>query len=232
MAKTSTAEPAARAERTEDGVGKALHSIERALWDIGAGQKELRRSVIAHRAHRPIRASDLLALHGANFVEACYVHLFARLPDPAGLKLHDDLLRRGQSRERMLLALHESPEARAMGARIAGIRRLSWRLKARRFLAILLGEPIVDEGDDRPRLADFLGLDPEPLVQAVYTRMLKRKPDPRGLEDYTRRLEQGAPKSRVIGDLIYSREGRLKKARLGGLWWRYVLAGLFPGPRQ
>ena len=226
-AKRGTAGHAARTEEAEDAVNEALRSIDRRLLELGALQDEVRRTIIAHGPGRSVHASDLLGLSAPNFVEACYVHLFGRLPDPAGRKLHLSLLSKGESRERLLLALHRSPEARALGVRMTGIRRL----KAKVVLDRILGAPAAELEGIEPSLAHFLRLDGERLVRALYKMMLRRDPDQLGLEDYVERLKRGAPKSEIIGDIVYSPEGRLKKARLSGLWWRYVFAKLSPGRR-
>ena len=209
-------------------VEDTLRSIDRELRELTTINNEIRRAIIAHARNRPIRVSDLLGLAAPNFVDACYVHLFARLPDPVGRQIHETLLRKGETRERLLLALHRSPEARASGARVIGIRRLQAKL----FVDRLLGAPDFQANGIEPSLTDFLRLDGERLVEALYKKILRRDPDPLGLADYVGRLERGAPKSEIIGDIVYSPEGRLKKVRLSGLWWRYGFAKLSPRPRR
>jgi SAM-dependent methyltransferase len=64
------------------------------------------------------------------------------------------------------------------------------------------------------------------FVDRAYRAILKRPPDPAGLERQMALLGSGASKIEVIGDLRYSAEGRACATPIAGLLPRYLLAKL------
>ena len=55
------------------------------------------------------------------------------------------------------------------------------------------------------------------FVQCAYLTLLKRNPDPAGIEYYLGRLRAGVPKAAILGQLQRSREARAVRAQVAGL---------------
>lgn len=215
-----------------DGPGAAdldhrLCAIERRLEELSEGQSELRRTMISQERRRRVSVSNILAFYGRDFIDACYVHLLGRLPDAVAIVALEAQLKKGASRQSILIDVYRSGEARSLGVRVKGIKFLLLRERmsmrsgtsgdySRRERTLL---PI--EGLFRSGSADFL--------VHCYREILGRQPDRQGLAHYSERLAQGMARTRIIGDLAYSEEGKRRRVTVPGLWWRYPLAGIFPG---
>jgi hypothetical protein len=61
------------------------------------------------------------ALHGREFVEACYASVLGRAPDAQGMDHYLDLLARGEDKAFILGGIAYSGEGRRRGARVAGL---------------------------------------------------------------------------------------------------------------
>jgi SAM-dependent methyltransferase len=75
-------------------------------------------------------------------------------------------------------------------------------------------------------IADLARFGGTAFVDHAYRAILKRPPDPAGLERQMALLGSGASKIEVIGDLRYSAEGRVCATPIAGLLPRYLLAKL------
>ena len=64
----------------------------------------------------------LLRIQGAQFVEAAYLALLRRPPDPEGFSYYLERLRSGARKLQILRELGVSSEARAVGAELPGLR--------------------------------------------------------------------------------------------------------------
>lgn len=65
-------------------------------------------------------------------------------------------------------------------------------------------------------VADLLALDDASFVQAAYTALLGRQPDPVGRKHYMDALLAGEPRLQVLHDLRNSEEGRAREPQLAG----------------
>ena len=204
-----------------------LCAIERRLEELSEGQSELRRTMIGQERRGAVSASNILAYYGRDFIDACYVHLLGRLPDEAAVWAREAQLKKGASRQSILIDVYRSREARSLGVRVKGIKFLLLRERmsprsgtsggySRRERTLLPIERLLRSGS-----ADFL--------VHCYREILGRQPDRQGLAHYSERLAHCMARTRVIGDLVYSEEGKRRRVTVPGLWWRYPLAGIFSG---
>jgi GT2 family glycosyltransferase/glycosyltransferase involved in cell wall biosynthesis len=69
----------------------------------------------------------------------------------------------------------------------------------------------------KSQLRALLGRDGREFVHAAYGLLFQRAPDSGGLEYYTARLRGGSPKLELLGELLYSDEGRRVNCRIPGL---------------
>jgi Domain of unknown function (DUF4214) len=208
------------ANATSADVHDHLRSIEHRLELLSRGQLELQRTLILQGRARAVSTSDLLFHYGRDFLKACYVHLLGRLPDPAGIATYEGKLRSGASRRSILLTIYDSDEARSRGVHIRriGFLRLCEALSRLSQGALSGGEKKI------LHLGHLLRSDSSDFVVTCYREILGRQPDLYGLDHYSRKVTQGTAKCRVIGDLVYSAEGKQRRVRVPGLWWRYALA--------
>jgi hypothetical protein len=94
-----------------------------------AGLDELVASAQAIAAAGPLTvkaasASELLTLHGREFVQSAYLTLFDRPADPEGLVRYLEVLRSGFSRSFVLAAFADSPEGKERAAKVTGLTNL------------------------------------------------------------------------------------------------------------
>lgn len=66
-------------------------------------------------------------------------------------------------------------------------------------------------------LEEFMQMHDTSFVEAAYFAILRREPDALGRKHYVRRIREGSSKIRVLSDLIRSKEGRAKGAKISGL---------------
>lgn len=66
--------------------------------------------------HEPLTLEGLLALHDHDFVDAAYLHLLGRAPEPEGKAAFLEALRRGTRKQSLLLVIAESAEAQHVAA--------------------------------------------------------------------------------------------------------------------
>jgi len=227
LRKREHGESDARSEIIAAGRDDRLRGIEHRLELLGRGQLELQRTLILQSRARALSTADLLSDYGRDFLNACYVHLLGRLPDPAAVAMYEAKLRSGVSRRSILLEIHKSAEAKSRGVHVRGIQLLRLREALSRLsqLAFSGGQKKV------LKLNLLLRSDSSDFVVRCYREILGRQPDLHGLDHYSKKVEQGTAKSRIIGDLAYSREGRQRGVKIPGLWWRYALAStLRPEP--
>lgn len=79
----------------------------------------------------PAHVDDLLRLHDEAFVDAAYRALLGRPPEAEGKAAYLTQLRQGVAKERLLLAMAASDEARQAGGKLPGLDSLSQRLDGR-----------------------------------------------------------------------------------------------------
>jgi hypothetical protein len=201
-----------------------LCEIERRLDLLSRGQTELQRTLILQDRAQAVSASNLMSHYGGDFLKVCYVHLLGRFPDPAGTATYQAKLRGGVSRRSILLQIYKSDEARSRGVRVRGILFLRVRDALSR-----LGRGGFSGSEKKVLLLNhLLRSDSSDFVVRCYREVLGRQPDLYGLDHYSTKVAKGTAKSRIIGDLAYSPEGKQRRVRVPGLWWRYMLAGALP----
>ena len=89
----------------------------------------------------------------------------------------------------------------------------------------------VDTGQNKYSINDFLRYYGNDFVENCYRGILKRDPDKGGLHHYLDHLRQGKlTRIEVIGRLRYSKEGKRKGVRVGGLFFPFLLHSSFPIP--
>jgi O-antigen chain-terminating methyltransferase len=126
--------------------------------------------------------------------------------------------------DRILAAVRDEAKRRGAGRR-PGVAAADEHSAASGFARrpALLGEP--------RHLRDFLALSSEHMLDVAYRRLLKRPPDPTGLDNYRRALRTGRrTKVEVLGLLRFSAEGRRQQARIPGLVPGFLLALVYRVP--
>jgi len=215
-------------KRSRSPLNERLQEIEHSLNDLRALQIDLRRVLVSQERRRPLRVAHLMSYYGSDFIEACYINLLGRVPDQQGKEHFLAQMRGGRPRRSILIDLYRSAEARRLGVKIGGISLLISRSHVHDLLKAIAGKPSIEPG--RKIFVDareLLSLDSTELVIECYRRLLGREPDSVGLKHYLTRLDRGAAKSRIVGDLGYSLEARRRRVQVNGLRWRYFLSGAF-----
>ena len=69
---------------------------------------------------------------------------------------------------------------------------------------------------------DFTHLQREIFVRAAFMGLLRREPDPSGLDHFVARLDGGDSKILILGLIRYSAEGRRNAIPVRGLFWRFA----------
>lgn len=78
---------------------------------------------------------------------------------------------------------------------------------------------------------DFLKYHDLHFVMNAYRGILRRRPDSEGLRHFLESLRSGhMSKAEVLGRLRYSPEGRVKKVKIKGLFWNFVVQSSFRIP--
>ncbi len=84
---------------------------------------------------------------------------------------------------------------------------------------------------DHYHINDFLKLRDRNFVMAAYRGILRRGPDSGGLDYFTENLRSGKmTKAEILGRLRYASEGRVKKTRVKGLFWNFLVQSSFGIP--
>lgn len=78
--------------------------------------------------------------------------------------------------------------------------------------------------------AELCALQDVEFVRNAYRVLLRREPEPNGLNLYVGMLRDGAAKARILGDIRYSPEGRRAGVRIPGLGRSYVIQRVFSIP--
>jgi len=225
--KSGASANAAIQDVTADLYGR-LSTIESQLQGLSSGQLELQKWLISQARISPISVSNLLSYYGKEFLFACYVHLLGRFPDPEGVRAYETQVRYGATRQSILIQIFRSDEARSRGVHVTGIHFLSLRDAISRFSrGIPLSGDVWTTERKVIHVEQLLGWNSSDFVVRCYREILGRQPDLYGLDHYSKKLARGTAKSRIIGDLAYSSEGKRRRVSIRGLWWRYRLAGIF-----
>jgi hypothetical protein len=95
----------------------SLPGLDDLVRDVQSGLRGRSRGA----ANKPASLEELLALEGAEFVDAAYRMLFGRPADAGGLGRYVPLLLQGFSKLFVLDALYASPEAKEKGARLPAL---------------------------------------------------------------------------------------------------------------
>ena len=140
---------------------------------------------------------QLLALHDEAFVQAAYLKVLLRRPEPEGLCNHLELLHSGTSKESILLALLQSDEGRSVdgGEQLAEVLQRRAKLQNTGLLARV-----------RRRL---LGLDPEGITQRINAAENRLGSQVEGLARAQQRSEDGTA---TLSKLMLAVEGKFTKA--------------------
>ncbi|KAF5429181.1 O-antigen chain-terminating methyltransferase [Candidatus Methanophagaceae archaeon] len=78
---------------------------------------------------------------------------------------------------------------------------------------------------------DFLKYHDLHFVMNAYRGILRRRPDSKGLQHFLKNFRSGKmSKAEVLGRLRYSPEGRVKKVKMKGLFWNFVVQSSFRIP--
>jgi len=84
---------------------------------------------------------------------------------------------------------------------------------------------------DHYHINDFLKFRDRNFVMVAYRGILRRQPDPRGLEHFLIKLRTGKmSKAEILGRLRYAPEGKMKKTKVDGLFWNFLIQSSFSIP--
>jgi FkbM family methyltransferase len=170
-----------------------------------------------------VRLVDLLAKDGAAFVEAAYLAILHRRPDPRGAAVYQSILEQGTAKIQILENLVTSPEGVHKNANLPG---LAWQYRIYRLSRLpIIGAPIgfvfrsfaASSAQSIRSIDELLTLRGEAFVREAYRIVLNRAVDDEGLKNYMNALRAGKSKAQVIGSLKKSTEGRKVSGRLRGL---------------
>jgi FkbM family methyltransferase len=170
-----------------------------------------------------IRVVDLLAKDGAAFVQAAYLAILHRRPDPEGATGYQSSLEQGTAKIQILENLVTSPEGVGKNAKLPG---LAWRYRIYRLSRLpIIGASIgfilrlfaASSAQPIRSIDELLTLRGETFVREAYRIVLNRTVDDEGLKNYMNALQAGKSKVQVIGSLKKSIEGRKVSGRLRGL---------------
>jgi FkbM family methyltransferase len=163
---------------------------------------------------------DLLAKDGMVFVEAAYLAILRRRPDPQGATVYHSLLDKGTAKIQILRALVTSPEGAQRNAKLPG---LAWRYQIYRLsrlpiVGALIGFVFRSITASNARsihsIDELLALRGEEFVREAYRVVLCREADDEGLKNYMSAMHAGKSKIQIISALKQSTEGRKVPGRL------------------
>lgn len=186
-------------------------------WLSGGGDFPVEGPLVSSMDERQILDVDqLLTLNGDDaFLDAAYRTILGRGGDPEGLAYYRGKLSEGISRETVIAQLRLSSEGRRVHASLSGLasllRRYRWRkLRLSGFFRRRGGArqslPLEMDADQ------LLALHDEAFVVAAYRSVLKRAPDPEGLEYYLAQVRDGTSRRDILARLRTSPEGRSVRA--------------------
>ncbi len=141
--------------------------------------------------------ADLVTVDDREFVESVYQLLLRRAPDPEGLSYNVNRLAH-DSRQAMLAEIARSPEADHLGIDADMIDA------ALAAVPQFLG-PVFLQQDYERAFADLLTVDDREFVESVYQLLLRRTPDPDGLDFNIGRLAHESRQT-VLAEIARSPE--------------------------
>ncbi|OQY13955.1 MAG: hypothetical protein B6I30_02010, partial [Desulfobacteraceae bacterium 4572_187] len=84
---------------------------------------------------------------------------------------------------------------------------------------------------DHYHINDFLKFRDRNFVMVAYRGILRRRPDSGGLNHFLRNLQSGKmTKAEILGRLRYAPEGKVKRTRVDGLFWNFLVQSSFSIP--
>lgn len=170
-----------------------------------------------------VQIADILALEGADFVDAFYRRLLGREADDSGLAHHVTLLGNGVSKIDILRAIVKTDEFTrySITVQVEGLALLDTPAKSsRRKPAVPATPPTVAKAEPRPQpqpapsgkpvvqIGDLLALDNEAFVRTFYEKLLGRPADQAGLSHHVALLERGETKVGMLRAILQSGEYR------------------------
>lgn len=177
-----------------------------------------------------VRIADLLALDGADFVDAFYRRLLGREADDGGLAHHIALLDHGVSKVDILRSILKTDECARHGAmiKVEGLELLDPPASGRKGRnkrqspapAPLVTEPAATPPPPAPPappqpdasrkpvvdIGGMLALDNATFVHAFYEQLLGRPADTAGLNHHLALLERGETKVGILRSILQSGE--------------------------
>lgn len=98
-------------------------NLESGNFELGALENIMSSSALQPHSNS-VSVGQILNLYGDAFVERAYELLLGRSPDTDGMRNYLQCLRAGDSREKILAQIAESPEGQEYGAELKGLREL------------------------------------------------------------------------------------------------------------
>ena len=173
-------------------------------------------SARANRISRFAYAAELLTKEGDAFIEATYLALLSRLPDPSGKKHYLQRLATGTSKTQVLTEIYISPECQTNGNYLFGLNEAIARDGVTDIDTTYL--PMFNDEVAQIRCAkELLRYDGERLIEYAYLALLKRPADAEGVNYYLERLKTGPAKSQILYEIFMSQECHESGAELPGV---------------
>ena len=170
--------------------------------------------------------SEILLEEGEEFVEAAYRALLKRRPDATGGRTYMRALRNGTSKLQVLYELSRSADCLRAGGEIPGLTEAC----ARERIGKQSDEPKIAAPVEATQITHAEQLlvleDHTKLIEIAYWVLLKRAPDPEGIENYMGKLKSGAGKTPFLHELFTSVECREIGVELPGLRDAFAREGL------
>ncbi len=195
---------------------------------------QIREKLAVAQNHNSVAAAtldELLSHDNERFIHGVYHTLLQRAPDPEGLRYYHRRLLAGVSKIQILAEISDSPEGIENAVEIPGLREIIKLHKLSRLPLIgrLLVGPFFLQPSSSVSSLDsntlkfkaLLAYDDLQFIDSVYLMILKRRPDPEGLDFYLDRLRNGVSKIQILGEIIESPEASSKATAVLG--WRAVV---------
>ncbi|MFA5171089.1 MAG: FkbM family methyltransferase [Sulfuriferula sp.] len=163
-----------------------------------------------------IRLPRLLSLDGEKFINAAYLEILDRTPDPTGLHYFNQRLNDGISRIQILGQLAASGETEIAKKWYKKLRWTYLLLKYRRVPVLgWLIELIC--AISRVHLNELLVYDDVQFINHAFQSVLGRLPDQQNFEHYLTQLRNGRSKLSILSEIKTSNRDRVISNRVAGL---------------
>lgn len=169
---------------------------------------------------------ELLSYQDQQFIQAAYLTLLDREPDPEGQAYYLYRIRTGVPKLQVLDQMLNSSEAKRLKVVLPGLENAvrvfrNTQIPLVGCLFRLFVKPSLLQAVSP--LEEMLKKQSIQFVENAYQLILKRQVDPVGLKYYVERLQNGVPKIEIIGQIVSSPESKAIRASIPQLRFALML---------